>query len=270
METENDKYAMRVRNLCMTIKNKRRSVTVVKDISFDLEAGHILGIAGESGAGKSMTMYALTGLLSAKAAKVEGEILMWGEDIMQIPPAKRQKFCSSRISIILQDAINALNPYEKIRNQLKETIWLHRSLNKTELEAYMMKLLEDYGIYGGQDTLNKYPHQLSGGMRQRIAIALALESEARILVADEPTTSLDVINQQQFLRLFKEIVEKRKLSVIYISHDLALLGMLCNDIMVLKDGGVVEKGTMEQVFFAPREAYTRTLLEETKKLSWQE
>ena len=204
-----------VNNLKVVIKDK----TIIY-ISFRLKQNEILGIVGGSGAGKSMAMYALTSLLPQKNVLVEGEIKYYkNNDILKMNAKERQEYCSKNVGIILQDSINALNPYEKIYKQLEDTILLHNKISKQEAKGIIYELMEMIGIDADDKLLNKYPHQFSGGMRQRIAIAMAIESNAKILIADEPTTSLDAINQLKFIKFIKKLCRERNISLIYISHN---------------------------------------------------
>ncbi|MDY2737602.1 ABC transporter ATP-binding protein [Intestinibacter sp.] len=261
------KNIIEVNNLNVSIKNKKSEKIILKDVSFRLKENERLGIVGKSGAGKSMTMYALTSLLPDKTVSIQGEIIYHGkDDILKMKRDERQKYCSTNAGIILQDSINALNPYEKIYKQLEETILLHRKISKEEVKKRIYELMDIIGIDANDDLLNKYPHQFSGGMRQRIAIALAIESNAKVLIADEPTTSLDAINQLKFIKFIKKLCTDRGISLIYISHNLALVAQLCDYVLIMKDGEIIEEGKLDEVFSNPKQEYTKDLIEKSRNL----
>lgn len=256
-----------VEGLTVALNEKHNRRQILQDISFTLGNNQILGIVGNSGAGKSMTMNAISGMLPDEARVVSGKVIYHGtHDILKMDVHLRQPYCAQQMAIIPQDSINALNPYEKIKKQLKKTFLLHHPLRKKELDVHIQKTLLDVGLEGNAALLDKYPHQLSGGMRQRIAIAMALFSNARILVADEPTTSLDTVNQKQFITFLKELCASRNLSMIYISHNLGLVEYLCDDVLVMNNGRMVEYGAIHEVFSKPQAAYTKDLVAATGRL----
>ena len=217
-----------------------------------------------------MTMYALTSLLPEKNTRISGKIQYLEPDgsytdILTLPFEKRIAYCSKKTSLIFQDSINALNPYEKIGRQWGETVALrHPEMKKQERIRHISDRLQLFGITEPQ-VIRKYPHQLSGGMRQRIAIAMSLESDASILIADEPTTSLDAVNQRRIVRFIQQLCTDRKLTLLYISHNLALLDDICTHVAILQHGMLIEKGTRE-ILHHPSQPYTRELIEETRKL----
>lgn len=262
-----DRVAVDVTHLELSILNKYAEVPILKDVSFQARKGRVLGIAGESGAGKSMTVHAVTGLLSARSIRQRGNITVCGRELLGMSPVQRQQYCASKIALIPQDSIHALNPYARIGSQMYRSAVLWHRCTRKDRKEYLLSRLEQFGVQGGERTLRMYPHQLSGGMRQRIAIAMALESDAEILIADEPTTSLDVMNQFQFLEFLSSVWQQRGLTVIYVSHDLPLLGKICDDMLIMKDGRCVEAGTRNEIFFAPREEYTQLLIREAKRIS---
>lgn len=257
-----------VRGLNLDIRRGKSLIPILRDVSFELLPGHFTGIAGESGAGKSMTMYCLTALLPRHTCEVRGEILFREADgsytdIMKLSWARRQPYCAGKVSLILQDAIDALNPFERIERQWGDTIRRHG--RRADREA-LIQTMETFGIPGSAETLGKYPHQLSGGMRQRIAIAMALESEGSILIADEPTTSLDTINQRRVVEYIVKLARERGLSMLYITHNLGIVRSVCDEMIVMRDGRIVEQGGVDQLFSNPAEAYTRQLIEGTRSL----
>ncbi len=263
---------LRVENLSVTIKNGSKRFSVLKDVSFVVCEGERWAIAGESGAGKSMTMKAMTALLPAGSTEYEGKILFrsddggW-QDLLQMPYRSRRKFIAEQIAIIFQDSINALNPNERIIKQWGETVMLHRpDLSESERMEHLLEQMDIFGIRGGQETLQHFPDQLSGGMRQRIAIAMALESRARILIADEPTTSLDAISQRNTIEFIRRLLEERQWTLLFISHNLGILQYMCDHIIIMKDGCIVEQGETDELFYHGKEEYTRQLVAETMKI----
>lgn len=280
-ETRNERGpVLQICNLSVTIKNGSRRFKIIEDVSFCVHKGERWAIAGESGAGKSMTIKAITALLPEGSTEITGEILFrmpdgsW-QDLLQIPYRQRHRFVAQQIAIIFQDAIHALNPNERIRRQWGDTVSLHRpELTEAERKAHLLGRMEIFGVRGGERTLELFPDQLSGGMRQRIAIAMALESPARILIADEPTTSLDAISQRNTITFIQELLERNNLTLLFISHNLAILQAVCDHIIIMKDGRIVEQGTTQELFFDAKEQYTQELVRETIKImgtgSWQD
>ena len=263
---------LEVRHLELDILKGRESIPILRDISFSVGEGEMRGIAGESGAGKSMTMYCLTSLLPRRTTRVRGEILFREEDgsytdLLKLPEKERQRFSAAHTCLILQDSINALNPFERIGDQWMETVLLHQPAGeKSRIRERILQQLDTFGIHGGEEVLRKYPHQLSGGMRQRIAIAMALESPARLLIADEPTTSLDTINQRRIVEFIVGLCRERGLAMLYITHNLGIVQAICDTVTVMKDGQIIEQGSTAGVFAEPQAAYTRLLLEGTRSL----
>jgi len=264
---------LRVEHLSVSIRSGNTEIPVLKDVSFVICQGERWAIAGESGAGKSMTMKAITALLPEDSTRISGRILFrmaeddrW-QDLLEIPYKQRHRFVAEQIAIIFQDAINALNPNERIETQWGETIRLHDpSMKGDALRSHMLEQMEIFGIRGGRETLRHFPDQLSGGMRQRIAIAMALASPARLLIADEPTTSLDAISQRQTIEYIRGLLESRRLTLLFISHNLAILQYVCDHLIIMKDGEIVEQDPAEQLFFHVSHPYTRELVGETVKI----
>ena len=261
-----------VRNLCLDIRKEGRAVSILRNVEFELGPGERKGIAGESGAGKSMTMHCLTALIPRNICDIRGEILFRSEDggytdALKLPWPQRQRFCAKKISLILQDSINALNPFTRIEPQWAETARLHHpDMDRAAIREHLLQTMDAFGIPGGMETLRKYPHQLSGGMRQRIAIGMALESEARILIADEPTTSLDTINQRKVVEFIEALCAARGLSMLYITHNLGIVQAICDSAIIMKDGRIVEQGATRDIFTSPDVPYTRQLIEGTRGL----
>lgn len=259
-----------VENLSLKMKDGKKVSPILNNISFTLERGGRLGIVGSSGAGKSMTMYVLANLLPERTTQITGRVLYDGKhDILQMSRKEKRKYCSEHTAIILQDSMNVLNPYRKIYSQMEENIRHHHRVSKAAARDRIREMMAVIGINGDMAVLNRYPGQFSGGMRQRIAIAMALESNAEILIADEPTTALDVVNQMNFVRFLKKICEEKGLSLLFISHNLGLVSMLCEDVLVMGRGEIIERGTVDSVFSNPQQAYTRKLVEGTRALLHQ-
>lgn len=270
------KEILKIENLIVRIKNGKRRITVLDNISLTVREGERWAIAGESGAGKSMTMNAITALLPEGSTEMEGRILFrlsdgsW-QNLLEIPYKKRHAFVSEQVAVIFQDSINALNPNERILRQWCDTVRLHdASIGPEEIEKHLLERMEIFGVRGGKETLQHFPDQLSGGMRQRIAIAMALESRARILIADEPTTSLDAISQRNTIEFIRKLLDTNKLTLLFISHNLGILQYMCNHILIMKDGHMVEQGLTDDVFHHPKEPYTQELVRETMNIMGKE
>ena len=263
---------LRAEDLHVSILKGKKEIPILKGISFCVNEGERWAIAGESGAGKSMTMNAITALLPQGSTRISGRILFhlsdgsW-QDLLELPYMERHAFAADQVAVIFQDAINALNPNERIFRQWKETVLLHApGMKKEEMRQHMLERMQIFGIHGGEETLRHFPDQLSGGMRQRIAIAMALESPARILIADEPTTSLDAITQRSTVDFIRELLEREGRTLLYISHNLGILQYMCDHVMILKDGELIEQGEADDLFYRGREPYTRELVRETLKI----
>lgn len=253
---------LEIKNLQVSFGEKQ----VLKDISFKVKKDRIFGIVGESGAGKSVTMHAITNLLPIKT-KINGEIIFNEEvDILSLNSEDRRNFCSKNIAIILQDSINALNPYKKVYRQLMETYLLHHKVSKKEALDRIFEILKEVGMPFSFSDIDKYPYEYSGGMKQRIAIALCLCCDPKLIIADEPTSSLDAINQLKFVDYINKIMEKREIALIYISHNLGLISNLCQDLIIMKEGSILESGSVEEVFGNPKTDYTKTLIKYTRDI----
>lgn len=263
---------LKIQHLNLSVVKSGQTIPILHDINLEIHEQEWWAIAGESGAGKSMTMYALTSLLPEKSTLLSGEILYREEDgsytdLLKIPFQKRSAYCSKKVSLIFQDSINALNPFETIGGQWRQTLrYRHPEMKKPEQIRHIKKRLQQFGIPDEQ-VIRKYPHQLSGGMKQRIAIAMALESDAKILIADEPTTSLDSVNQRKVVDFIQKLCRDRGLTLLYISHNLALLDEVCTHAAVLKNGRILESGSSKSVFHHPVQEYTKALISETMKLA---
>jgi oligopeptide/dipeptide ABC transporter ATP-binding protein len=252
--------ALVVEGLTCEIETPLGRIRPVENVSLTLGHGKSLGIVGESGSGKSMLVRALMGI-SPSTATVTGKVLLDNVDIRQLPVKERRRKLGAGISLIFQDPMSSLNPVVPIGRQITEGIRFHHGLNRADAKARAIDLLRQVGISEPEKRLRQYPHQLSGGMRQRVMIAAALGCDPKVLIADEATTALDVTVQKQILDLLKEIQEARKMSVIIISHDLGVVAGRTDDLVVMYAGQVVEKGPTKVLFKNHRHRYTAALLQ---------
>ena len=255
-----DTPLLQVKNLCTSFNVDAGEVRAVNGISFNLDKGKVLGIVGESGSGKSVTAYSIMRILVEPGKIVGGEILFNGEDIVKYSKKQMREFRGKRVSIIFQDPMTSLNPTFTIGNQLREAILLHTDRNRAEANARALEMLQLVGVNEPEKRLKQYPHELSGGMRQRVMIAMALACEPDILIADEPTTALDVTIQAQILELMKDLQKKMGMAIIMITHDLVVIADMCDEIIVMYAGRVCERGTVDEIFYNPRHEYTKGLL----------
>lgn len=233
-------------------------IPVVKDLSFSMEPGEILGIVGESGSGKTMTALSIMGLLPGEAS-VEGEILLNGRELTGLSGKERSVYAGKEIGMVFQEPMTSLNPVMKIGKQLEEMLILHTSYSKSERLERINDILETVEL-SGSDLYNKYPHQLSGGMQQRVMIAMAVICNPGLLIADEPTTALDVQIQAQVLQLLKKINKERNTGILFISHDLHVIKEICSRVIVMQGGVQAETGTVQEIFNHPQDAYTKKLI----------
>lgn len=248
-----------VENLTIGYETKKGMLRAVDHISFDLEEGHSLGFVGESGCGKTTIGMALMGLLPDNAVILEGHIRFQGEDLVSLTETQWQQVRGAKIAMIFQAAMNALNPVFQVDEQIKEAIVTHQpDISETDLSDRMKALfaLVDIPV----ERMKDYPHEYSGGMKQRAIIAMALACNPALIIADEPTTALDVIVQDQILREIKTVQDTTRTGLVFISHDIAVVASVCERICVMYAGQIVETGTRKEVFKSPRHPYTRTLL----------
>ena len=259
-----------VQNLHTSFHTDKGEVKAVNGVTFNLEKGKILGIVGESGSGKSVTAYSIMRILEKNGRITEGKILYKGQDIAEFSEKQMREFRGKCCSIIFQDPMTSLNPVYTIGNQITEVIRLHTGKSKKEAYDRAKELLELVGINEPTKRLKQYPHELSGGMRQRVMIAIALACEPKLLIADEPTTALDVTIQAQILELMQELRQKLGMSIIMITHDLGVVASMCERIAVMYAGHIVEYGTADEIFYEPKHEYTKGLINSIPKLSAQE
>ncbi|MGE0627107.1 MAG: ABC transporter ATP-binding protein [Hyphomicrobiaceae bacterium] len=257
---------VQVRNLSVDFRAGRSHTQAVKGVSFNISKGETVALVGESGSGKSVSALSILRLLPYPAAShPSGEIFFDGRDMLKVNDAALRDIRGRRISIIFQEPMTSLNPLHPIEKQIGETLRLHRGMSRAQARTRTIELLTRVGIRDPEQRLSSYPHQLSGGQRQRVMIALALANEPDLLIADEPTTALDVTIQAQILELLKELQRELGMAMLLITHDLGIVRKMAERIYVMKSGEVVEEGRTEQIFQAPRHPYTRHLLEAEPK-----
>ena len=249
-----------VRDLVVEFPTRRGTLTAVDRISFDIAPGEVLGVVGESGAGKSMTGAAVIGLLEPPGRIAGGEILLKGERIDNLPLEAMRKVRGKRVGMVFQDPLTSLNPLYRVGEQLIETIQTHTTLTTAQARARAIDLLTEVGIPAPDKRIDAYPHQFSGGMRQRVVIALALAAEPKLIVADEPTTALDVSIQAQIITLLKNICKSRGAAVMLITHDMGVIAETCDRVAVLYAGRVAEIGPVHDVINQPSHPYTAGLM----------
>lgn len=232
----------------------------VDGVSFDLDAGETLGIVGESGSGKSVTCYSLMGLIPTPPGRIEsGKALFDGVDLLNCTPQQARSIRGKRISMIFQDPMTSLNPYMRISDQLIEPLMIHEDISKDDALKRALEMLDAVGINDASNRIHYYPHEFSGGMRQRVMIAMALITKPELLIADEPTTALDVTVQAQILELIQKMQQEIGMGVIFITHDLGVVSGLCDRVQVMYGGRIVETADTRSLFYTPRHPYTRAL-----------
>ena len=254
------KYILDVQDLHTTFTVDNGEVRAVNGVNFRLEPGKTLGIVGESGSGKSVTAYSIMQILADNGRISSGKILYKGEDITQWSHHQMAGFRGRCCSIIFQDPMTSLNPVFTIGYQLEEAVLLHTDRNRSQARARAVEMLTLVGVNEPEKRVKQYPHELSGGMRQRVMIAMALACEPDILIADEPTTALDVTIQAQILELMQELQKKLGMAIIMVTHDLGVIASMCDEIIVMYGGRVCERGTADAIFYHPAHEYTKGLL----------
>lgn len=254
---------LKVENLKIHFDDREENQEVVKNITFSMKKGEILGLVGESGSGKSMTALTIAGLLKANARLDSGKIIFSGDrevNLLEITAKEMRKLQGNEISMIFQEPMTALNPTMRIGKQVEEALRLHTDLSKAERRERVLKALEEVELEQPEELIRKYPHELSGGMRQRVMIAAAIVCRPKLLIADEPTTALDVHTQESILQLLKKLNRKYEMSILFISHNLRVVNTLCQRVLVMKDGEIVEEGNASEIFAHPVHEYTKTLI----------
>lgn len=250
-----------VRNLTLTVPSTKGRVPVIENLTFSIARGEKVGLVGESGSGKSLTAYSLMRLIKEPVRIESGEIFISGQDVLKLSENEFRKFRGSEVAMIYQDPMSALNPIMKVGDQIIESIQLHKSISRKDAAKLAVELLENVGIPEAEDRINSYPFEMSGGMLQRVVIAIALSGEPKVLIADEATTALDVTTQDRVLNLLNRLAEERNLSVLLITHDLGVAAQFSDRINVMYGGKLVEQGKIKDVFTKPFHPYTKALLD---------
>mgnify|MGYP002510319244 CR=1 FL=1 len=261
---------LEIRDLCVEFQTVEGTVQAVNHLSYKLRKGEKLGIVGESGSGKSVSSLGMLRLIPNPPGRITGgEILYKGQDLVKAPKKEMQRIRGNEISMIFQEPMTSLNPIIKCGKQIAESLRLHRGMNKKEAMEEAVRLMQSVGIANPAQRAHEYPHQMSGGMRQRVMIAMALACEPQILIADEPTTALDVTIQAQILDLIRDLNERMGTSVIFITHDLGVVSELCDTVLVMYTGRIVEQAPVLELFETPKHPYTVGLLEAIPRITKQ-
>ena len=253
-------HLLEVKDLCTSFFTDAGEVKAVNGVSFNLDRGKVLGIVGESGSGKSVTAYSIMQILAQTGKIVGGSIKLDGQELVGSGEKVMRKVRGNKVSIIFQDPMTSLNPTYTIGHQIMEAIVLHTGRNKKEAKERAIEMLRLVNINEPEKRMKQYPHQLSGGMRQRVVIAMALACEPDILIADEPTTALDVTIQAQILDLMASLQREIGMAIIMITHDLGVVAQMCDEVIVMYAGSICEQGTADEIFYNPRHEYTKGLM----------
>lgn len=251
---------LKVENLNVTLHHRRASKKLVKNVSFEVRPGECLGILGESGSGKSMTVKSVLGLLD-KNFQVSGNAIFDGQDLLKESKEELRRLRGSRITMVLQNPMTCFDPLYRIGNQMAETFATHTSWNAQEIRTRSLEILEQMRIRNGEEVLEKYPHQLSGGMLQRIMIGIAMSLQPELLIADEPTTAIDAITQYEILEEFIRIKKQKNTAMLFITHDLGAISRVADRILVMNSGHVVDSGSFDHILKHADDPYTRMLVE---------
>lgn len=261
---------LEVKNLSVSFRTLKGEVQAVRDVSFDIEKGSVTAIVGESGCGKSVTSKSIMGLIKKPGyVSKDSQIIFQGENIQEYNRKQWEAYRGPKCSICFQDALTALNPTMTVGKQIMEKIRVHKKVSKQEAWAEAVQMLERVGIPNPELRMKQYPHEFSGGMRQRVVIAIAMTLNPDLLIADEPTTALDVTVQADILDMMKEIQKEHPMSIILITHDLGIVANFATDIIVMYAGKIVERGTAEDIFYHPTHPYTKALLRAVPRLDME-
>ena len=256
---------LRVRDLTVSFVTRERTVRAVEQVSFDVRPGEVVGLVGESGCGKSVTSLAILGLHEKPAGRVTGSIRLGEQELVGASNSDLRQVRGNRASMIFQDPLTSLNPYLRIEDQLAEVLELHMGMKGAAARTRMLEILRQVGI-PGEERLRNYPHQLSGGMRQRVCIAMALLCKPELLIADEPTTMLDVTIQAQILDLLRALRQEHQMAILFITHDLGVVSELCDRVIVMYAGRIVEQAPTAELMTRPLHPYTEALLKSTPRV----
>ncbi|MEN8890377.1 MAG: ABC transporter ATP-binding protein, partial [Wenyingzhuangia sp.] len=256
-----------IKNLSISFNNQDKTNKVVSEIGFEVLPNQIVGVVGESGSGKSVTSMAIMGLLPTNITKVTGSILYNGLSLIEIAPREFRKIIGNEMSMIFQEPMTSLNPSLTCGEQVAEVLALHTSLSKKEIEDEVLSLFQKVKLPRPKKMMSQYPHELSGGQKQRIMIAMAIACKPKLLIADEPTTALDVGVQKEIVLLLKALQQETGMSILFITHDLALITEIAHHIVVMQKGKIVEQGSVHQVFLNPQEIYTKALINARPKMN---
>lgn len=265
-----NKKILEVENLRTIFRSRGQEVHAVRGVSLSVEEGEILGLVGESGSGKSVTMKAVLGILPENAQVLSDHVKLNGTELSGLSEEAYRKMRGKDMTMIFQDPMTALNPLVKIGKQLEEVILRHSSCSKAEAREKAVEMLRKVGIPMSEQRLKQYPHEFSGGMRQRVLIAMALACEPKLLIADEPTTALDVTIQAQILDLLKELEKEYQTSIVLITHDMGVVATVCSKVAIMYGGLIMECGTSEEIFYHPKHPYTKALLRAIPSLDLEE
>lgn len=255
-----EKELLRVEDLTVKFRTYNGEVTAVNNLELLLNENETLGIVGESGSGKSVTSLSIMGLLEEATSSVSGRALFKGTDLIAMKEKEKQEYRGNHLAMIFQEPMTSLNPLHKCGNQIIESMLIHTDISKADAKEKAIELLKLVGIPAPEQRFNEYPHQMSGGMRQRVMIAMALACDPQLLIADEPTTALDVTIQAQILEVLKELRDRLKMGIILITHDLGVVSEVCDRVIVMYTGKVVEQGLIREILDKPKHPYTEGLI----------
>ncbi len=270
MEEKKNGNLLEVKDLEVSFFTYAGEVKAVRKISYTLKPGEVMGIVGESGSGKSVSSFGLMGMIAEPGKVIGGSITFDGKVVTSLPEKELLKIRGKDVSMIFQDPMTSLDPVFTVGDQIEEALKKHTDLDKAARRKRIIELFDLVGINQPEKRMKQYPHEFSGGMRQRVMIAMALSCNPRLLIADEPTTALDVTIQAQILELMKELKEKIKMAIIFITHDLGVVSEICDRISVMYAGTIVESGTSDQIFYEPKHPYTWGLLASVPKINADE